>query len=133
MADWIDLVDKKKLICNILQILDRHINASAEYPTELFEIKRELLESIYIEQSFITQDSINRWIPCSERLPETDVDVLAYYPYWYDNMFHNTGIVVATLSYDRLTWDICGEFNPALSAITHWMQLPNNPEVIPNE
>ena len=52
MADFIDLVDKENVICNILQILDRHINASKDYPVELFEIKRELLESIGGEQGF---------------------------------------------------------------------------------
>jgi hypothetical protein len=73
--------------------------------------------------------AVNRWIPCNEMLPETDVDVLAYYPFWYDNMFQNSGIVVAKLCHDRLTWDICGEFNPALSSITHWMPLPERPEI----
>ena len=75
------------------------------------------------------QQTITKWIPCSERLPETDVDVLAYYPFWYDNMYQNTGIVVAKLCFDRLTWDIVGEFNPGLSAITHWMPLPERPKM----
>lgn len=68
------------------------------------------------------------WIPCSDRLPEPETDVLVYYPRWYDNMYSGSGIVVAQLMHDGLAWDICGEFNPGLHAITHWMPLPERPK-----
>lgn len=68
------------------------------------------------------------WIPCSEKLPEPEIDVLVYYPRWYNDMFSQSGIVVSQLMSDGLTWDICGEFNPGLHSITHWMPLPEKPK-----
>ena len=65
------------------------------------------------------------WIPCSERLPEIGTDVLIFFPYWKDNP-----IQVASLMSDGLGWDICGEFNPAMARVTHWMPLPDFPKEV---
>ena len=47
MADsFEELVSKKEVIYAVLRVLDKHINDSREYPTELFAIKREVLDAI---------------------------------------------------------------------------------------
>lgn len=67
---------------------------------------------------------VNRWIPCSERMPEVDIDVIVFYPHWRDNP-----VQVAHLNYDKLTFELSdGEFNFAASMVTHWMPRPEPPE-----
>ena len=116
MADLIDLVDKKKLIRNIHQILDKHINASADYPAELFEIKHELLGSIDIEQSFFTQDSVNRWIPCSERLPEEETYVIAVIDGCSREVFYSDSSFIGSNFYRNA------------DEVTYWMPKPEPPK-----
>lgn len=68
--------------------------------------------------------AVNRWIPCSEMLPEIDRDVLVYYPYWKDNP-----IQVAHLEYESMYFELSdGEYNLPVNAVTHWMHLPERPE-----
>ncbi|MBQ5339550.1 MAG: DUF551 domain-containing protein [Oscillospiraceae bacterium] len=59
-----------------------------------------------------------RWIPCSERLPETDTTVICY--------MRSGQILVMELSDDD-GW-YCGitRYNPR--AVTHWMPLPEPPK-----
>ena len=61
--------------------------------------------------------AVNRWIPCSERLPEEDVSVLCYM---------QIGEIVV-MEYGGDGWH-CGvtRYNPR--AVTHWMSLPEPPE-----
>ena len=67
--------------------------------------------------------AVNRWIPCSERLPEYGVDVLVYAKPWEDN------IQVAHIQYDGIMWELSdGEFYFSKSDVTHWMPLPEPPE-----
>ena len=66
---------------------------------------------------------VNQWISVKDKLPEVGQPVLIYYPYW-------TGleVQVARLEYDKLTFDICGEFNASVNKVTHWQPLPEAPE-----
>ena len=68
--------------------------------------------------------SVNRWISVNEKLPEVGQFVLVYYPEW-----GNDAIQVGMLEYDRLYFDICGEFCFPVNKVTHWMILPEPPEV----
>ena len=64
--------------------------------------------------------TVQKWIPCSEHMPEKHTEVLAYSPFW--------GKIVVAM------W--CGEFwleqwtddDLQQSEITHWMPLPAPPE-----
>lgn len=73
-----------------------------------------------------TVDTQTEWIKCSDILPPVHQDVLVFYPPWGDD-----AIQVAHLLYDGSLWDVCGEFNFGLYAVTHWMPLPEPPEVTP--
>ena len=42
-----------------------------------------------------------------------------------DPMLEQNAVVA---KYDGTVWDICGEFNPGRSEITHWQPLPALPE-----
>jgi hypothetical protein len=64
------------------------------------------------------------WVPCSERLPDDNVDVLVY----------DDGILIARYnSNEKYTsgWMESFECYP-LTNVTHWMPLPQTPEVINN-
>jgi len=58
---------------------------------------------------------MNEWISVKDRLPEEDILVLVFIPYW------------RKISTDRLGKDGCwrGAFG---EAITHWMPLPEPPQ-----
>ena len=65
--------------------------------------------------------AVNRWIPCSERLPETGTDVIVYYPYWY-----KSPVQIAHLKGDF--WESSdGEYDFPVKAVTHWKPLPEPP------
>lgn len=61
---------------------------------------------------------MNKWIKCSNRLPEKDVDVLVYSDFWE--------IIIAS------RWDEAGRFYAGevlpLGEFSHWMPLPKPPE-----
>ena len=67
--------------------------------------------------------TIQKWIPVTERLPETGIDVIAY----MDNSIESR-IVPAMYGKNRnkyYWWDCI--FNTELLSVTHWMPLPEPP------
>lgn len=64
--------------------------------------------------------AVNRWIPCSERLPEKNVEVLAYSPYW--------GKIVVAMWGGEYWLEQWTDDDLEQSEITHWMPLPEPPE-----
>lgn len=68
-------------------------------------------------------NEILKWISIKDRLPEIGKSVLIYYPYW-----DGDEIQVAKLDDDEITFDVCGEFNIGVGAVTHWMPLPEPPK-----
>lgn len=89
-----------------------------------------------------------RWIPCSERLPESDnvweqykVLLCTYRPDWYgdDEYTEDKLVLVADYNHEQKIWRICGsgeiinalieDKSPWRSYISHWMPLPEPPEV----
>lgn len=65
-------------------------------------------------------NSVNRWIPCSEMLPEKNVEVLAYSPYW--------GKIVVAMWGGEYWLEQWTDDDLEQSEITHWMPLPEPPE-----
>lgn len=64
-----------------------------------------------------------KWISVKHRLPEIGKSVLIYYPKW-----NGDEIQVAKLEDDEMMFDVCGEFNIRVGAVTHWMSLPEPPK-----
>ena len=64
--------------------------------------------------------AVNRWIPCSERLPEKHVEVLAYSPYW--------GKIVVAMWGGEFWLEQWTDDDLEQSEISHWMPLPDPPE-----
>lgn len=87
-----------------------------------------------------------RWIPCSERLPESDEvwqKYIVVYRYRYrdiwDDMGENAVVTVADYCHEQKVWSMDGgmvinalidseNVQPWASSITHWMPLPQLPE-----
>lgn len=111
-----DLIDRDAVISKIKSCIT--IPADNEwdsgYNTAMAEAKQ------YIQNA----PTVNSWIPCSERLPEVDTNVLIYYPKWED-----APVQTAHITHDGICWEFSdGEFYPSKSEITHWMPLPEIPE-----
>ena len=69
--------------------------------------------------------AVNRWIPCSERLPEFEREVLVYVKGNFDN-----SIPFITTAYINSDCDWQSDYDGEVidSKITHWMPLPEPPE-----
>ena len=61
---------------------------------------------------------VSDWIQCSERMPDIDVEVLVYFDGY---------IYIDSLYYDKNLKEYWWQGNDILP--THWMQLPDMPEV----
>ena len=65
--------------------------------------------------------AVNRWIPCSERLPYIGVDVIVYVRTWREQK------VQFGYRYSEGTWSVANIGVPN-DEITFWMPLPEPPE-----
>jgi hypothetical protein len=92
----------------------------------------------YADMTFIRAEhienapAVNRWIPCSERLPEKECYALIYFGQgttaegitdaWYDGKSWNytNSIIENGAEWEETVW--------IPHEVTHWMQLPEPPE-----
>lgn len=81
----------------------------------------------YAEEIAVAQER-QRWIPVTERLPEaTDGDYVLACVTWKDtHIDYQNAVVMAFVSEDGLV-DV--EMDCVLDGVTHWMPLPEGPEV----
>lgn len=89
--------------------------------------KAELIKALkydrgQYEKGFSDGLNSDKWVSIQERLPEIGQNVLIYYPKW-----DGDEIQVAKLEADGMMFDICGEFNIGIGAVTHWQPLPEMP------
>ena len=70
--------------------------------------------------------AVNRWIPCSERMPEENVYVIA----WAKRKHHSRAIMAILINgiWKIGANDISDGFH-VQGEITHWMPMPEPPEV----
>lgn len=93
------------------------------FPIErLVDLAKSMIEEVVKDKGLPAPSG---WIPCAERMPEIDVDVLVF-----------TGGPTMLLNSDRVAigcwagsdWETSlGVYNPPI--ISHWMPLPEGPEV----
>ena len=77
------------------------------------------------DSEYVKVEDLPRWIPVSERLPETRTNVLAY-----DGNFPHSvsSFRVVSLSIDGSQWfDQHTDEEHPVNAFTHWMPLPEPP------
>ena len=81
----------------------------------------------YAEEIAVAQEQ-TRWIPVTERLPEaTDGDYVLACVTWKDtHIDYQNAVVMAFVSEEGLV-DV--EMDCVLDGVTHWMPLPEGPEV----
>lgn len=81
----------------------------------------------YAEEIAVAQER-TRWIPVTERLPDaTDVDYVLACVTWKDtHIDYQNAVVMAFVSEEGLV-DV--EMDCVLDGVTHWMPLPEGPEV----
>ena len=81
----------------------------------------------YAEDIAVAQER-TRWVPVTERLPETtDGDYVLACVTWKDtHIDYQNAVVMAFVSEDGLV-DV--EMDCVLYGVTHWMPLPEGPEV----
>lgn len=81
----------------------------------------------YAEEIAVAQER-TRWIPVTERLPDaTDVDYVLACVTWKDtHIDYQNAVVMAFVSEEGLV-DV--EMDCVLDGVTHWMPLPDGPEV----
>lgn len=67
--------------------------------------------------------AVNRWIPCSERLPDNGVAVLVY------TGENNFKVWLAEYSKYMEVWTLAGNYVPIKkNNVSYWMPLPEPPE-----
>ena len=100
---------------------------------ELLDTAADLIELLtdrcarYAEEIAVARER-QRWIPVTERLPETnDGDYVLACVTWKDtHIDYQNAVVMAFVSEEGLV-DV--EMDCVLDGVTHWMPLPEGPEV----
>lgn len=73
--------------------------------------------------------SVNRWISCNEKFPEDGRDVIIYIA----ERWIETPIQIAHIQHDGILWELSdGEFCFSKDEVSHWMPLPETPEITSN-
>ena len=110
MADLIERDELRKDFCNMCEVMQ----------PEMVDCPKKGCISMQIINE---QPAVNRWIPCSERLPDCGKDVVVYTKAWEEH------IQIAHILCDGIMWELSdGEFYFSMFDVTHWMPLPSPPE-----
>lgn len=134
-ADWWengDMMDPLGgLEKDLLAAADRIANQSTHIAAlqQKIEKLRAQNEQLREAAALVTKESAEllerRWIPVEERLPEDRSDVLVV-AYWHERW----GVYMGWCAPERAAWSVhIGIGDRSDIAVTHWMPLPEPPEV----
>ncbi len=120
----LELVKNMKDLCNVLVRRVVSFNYKGQGEQDAEKMRQDFTDVIRIigEHSEMQRKLNGRWIPCSERLPEDGKEVLicdnrkTVSKAWYDSDMHKYCIADSDYYYNELD-------------VTHWMHLPEPPEV----
>ena len=115
----------------IEQASDRIANQSTHIAALQKEIEKLRAQNEQLREAaaLVTKESAEllerRWIPVEERLPEDRSDVLVV-AYWHERW----GVYMGWCAPERAAWSVhVGIGDRSDIAVTHWMPLPEPPEV----
>lgn len=105
-----DVIDRDAVLLDI----NEEIEANQEYPEDKLIRKGLRIARKCIENAL----AVNRWIPCSERMPEQEVRIL---------LFAAGEVYVGELTDIKDLYDTDIGFMKS-GHVTHWMPLPEPPK-----
>lgn len=111
------MIDEKKLIEDIWEIFNSTYNDARSFDKERAKLAKRILRDV--QNVIENQPEICNWILCSERFPETGVDVLV--------SFRDCGnIVIAWYSEVNKQWKNLSTGNVIKAEVIVWQPLPEN-------
>lgn len=88
----------------------------------------EVLNDLPSVQQDVPDINVGKWIPCSERLPQSYVDVLVWFEYYrygsYNRLYQTHGIGTYSENYE--SWTINHESGWHKLRVIAWMPLPQS-------
>lgn len=121
----ITLCDDLAEAADRLENQNAHIAALQQEIEKLQGQNKQLREAAALVAKESAELLERRWIPVEERLPEDRSDVLVV-AYWHERW----GVYMGWCAPERAQWSVhIGIGNRNDVAVTHWMPLPEPPEV----
>lgn len=115
-ADWWENGDMMDPLGGLEKDLLAAADRIANQNTHIAALQREIEK---------LRGQLPRWIPVTERLPEDRSDVLVV-AYWHERW----GVYMGWCAPERVAWSVhIGIGDRSDIAVTHWMPLPEPPEV----
>lgn len=134
LLEWLE--DYKRLKDEMIPAYDEQLTeAQCKVVQQMREMKQLKADYIDLDNRLRTANTeidrlqtVNSWIPCSERLPEDNVNVLGNITITVNTNIAKPKQRTIFAKHDRVFGWTTANGYPIVGKITHWMPLPNPPE-----